>query len=164
MNRLAGAVMLMLLTIVLSCAKAQVPDLDSLQAERYQALTHELRCLVCQNQSIATSDAALAGDLRERVAQQIVEGRSDRQIRQYMVERYGQWILYDPPFQWTTLLLWLGPVALMLAGFAAVWRIMWRRPYQQPTQLSAAERRRLSALLGDAADHGPDDSHTRQHD
>jgi len=87
---------------------------------RYDKLAHELRCLVCQNQTLAESDASLAADLRRQVESMIVEGRSDAQIKAYLVERYGDFVLYRPPVQSNTWALWFGPFALLAVG-VAVW-------------------------------------------
>ena len=87
---------------------------------RYQSLIGELRCLVCQNQNLASSDAELAANLRSIVFEQIEAGKSDNDIRQFMVERYGNFVLYDPPFVNATFLLWFGPLALLLVGLLFV--------------------------------------------
>lgn len=90
---------------------------------RWRALNEELRCLVCQNQSIAESAAPLAEDLRAQTRQMIASGKTDNEIRQYMTARYGDFVLYRPPFKPTTWLLWLGPVLMLLLGFGLVWRV-----------------------------------------
>ncbi|MEW6169710.1 MAG: cytochrome c-type biogenesis protein, partial [Pseudomonadota bacterium] len=95
--------------------------------ERYQALVNELRCLVCQNQAIADSNAPLAADLREEVRAQILAGRSDAEINEYVTARYGDFVLYRPPFKPTTWLLWLGPFLLLAAGIAIAWGFAHRR-------------------------------------
>jgi cytochrome c-type biogenesis protein CcmH len=86
------------------------------QQERFDKLTQELRCMVCQNQNLADSDAPLAHDLRREVHKMLQAGRSDEQIKQFMVTRYGDFVLYRPPVQKNTYLLWLGPFILLLAG------------------------------------------------
>ena len=86
--------------------------------ERFQNLTNELRCLVCQNQTIAESNATLAVDLKKQVAKQIAEGKSDQEILQFMEERYGEFVLYNPPVSVENSLLWLGPfIVLVIAVF-----------------------------------------------
>ena len=86
--------------------------------ERFQNLTNELRCLVCQNQTIAESNATLAVDLKKQVAKQIIEGKSDQEILQFMEERYGEFVLYNPPISAENSLLWLGPfIVLVIAMF-----------------------------------------------
>jgi len=97
-----------------------VPD------ERYQALIHELRCLVCQNQSLAESNAPLAEDLRRQVRDQIAAGRSNEEIVQYLTARYGDFVLYRPPVKPGTWLLWFGPFLVLAAALAAVAMLMRR--------------------------------------
>lgn len=86
------------------------------QEERFNQLTLELRCLVCQNQNLADSDAQLAHDLRSEVHEMLLAGNSNDEIKQFMVERYGDFVLYRPPVQKNTYLLWLGPILLLLGG------------------------------------------------
>lgn len=86
------------------------------QEKRYRALIGELRCTVCQNEPLESSNAPLAADLRQQVYSQIMEGRSDFEIRQYMRDRYGDFVLYNPPLAGHTLILWVGPIALLLIG------------------------------------------------
>ena len=86
------------------------------QQERFDKLTQELRCLVCQNQNLADSDAPLAHDLRREVHQMLLAGRTNEQIKQFLVQRYGDFVLYRPPVQQNTYLLWLAPLVLLLAG------------------------------------------------
>ena len=101
--------------------------LDAGQQERYRRLVHELRCLVCQNQTIADSNAPLAQDLRAQVERQIAEGRSDDDIRHYMTARYGDFVLYKPPVQRNTVFLWVGPFLLLLGALAIALRQLLRR-------------------------------------
>lgn len=84
--------------------------------DRFDALTFELRCAVCQNQSLADSDAPLAHDLRREIHGMMIEGQSDEQIKQFMVDRYGDFVLYRPPVQANTWLLWLGPLLMLIIG------------------------------------------------
>jgi cytochrome c-type biogenesis protein CcmH len=86
------------------------------QQDRFNQLTEELRCLVCQNQTLADSDAQLAHDLRSEVHEMLLAGNSNDEIKQFMVERYGDFVLYRPPVQKNTYLLWLGPILLLLGG------------------------------------------------
>lgn len=86
------------------------------QEDRFNQLTRELRCLVCQNQNLADSDATLAHDLRREVHEMLQAGQSNEQIKQFMVERYGDFVLYRPPVQTNTYLLWLAPLVLLLGG------------------------------------------------
>ena len=122
---------------------------DPVLEARARALSKGLRCLVCQNQSIDDSDAELAKDLRRLVRERLVAGDSDDEIEAYVVSRYGDFILLKPPFKAKTLVLWLGPAAiLLLAGAGAA--VYVRRQARQPepaAPLSEAERRRLDDLL-----------------
>jgi cytochrome c-type biogenesis protein CcmH len=93
---------------------------------RLRALSEELRCLVCQNQSLADSNADLAIDLKREVERLMIDGKSDAEIKAFLVQRYGDFVLYKPPVQSNTALLWAGPFALLLAGGVA-WRIAQRR-------------------------------------
>jgi cytochrome c-type biogenesis protein CcmH len=117
------------------------------------AIAAELRCLVCQNQSIADSNAPLAVDLRNQVREQLKEGRTPGEIRAYMVERYGNFVLYRPPFNAVTLLLWAGPLLLIVTGFAVLYRRITRRRAETGT-LSAAERDRAARLLAEGEEGG----------
>lgn len=89
---------------------------DPVLEARARDLMHELRCLVCQGQSIADSDAPMAGDMRSQVRERIAAGQSPNQIRRWLVDRYGAWVTYDPPFAAATAILWLLPLAVLLAG------------------------------------------------
>lgn len=119
-------------------------------------LSHKLRCLVCQNQSIAESNAPLAVDLRNQVREQLAAGKDKDDVIDYLVERYGDFVLYEPPFNAATGLLWVGPFALLLGGAGwLAWRLRRRRSeIAADGALSAADRERARALLaggGDAA-------------
>ena len=105
-----------------AAALAQEPLVfdDAAQEERYNALTLELRCTVCQNQSLADSDAPLAQDLRAEIYEMMMAGRSDDEIKTFMIERYGDFVLYRPPMQGNTLALWLLPILLLLVGAVIV--------------------------------------------
>ena len=100
---------------------------DGSLQERYLTLTHELRCVVCQNQSIADSNADLAADLRRQVRELIGQGQSDEQIKSYLTARYGDYILYDPPFNRRSAILWLAPMVLLIVGFGIIVRIIRAR-------------------------------------
>ena len=117
---------------------------------RARALSQELRCLVCQNQSIDESNADLAHDLRVLLRQRLVAGDTDRQVLDYIVARYGVFVLLDPPFAPATYLLWLTPPALVLgAGIFLVVRARRRRPDPALPPLSDDERDRAALLLGE---------------
>ena len=119
---------------------------------RLKALGEELRCLVCQNQTIADSSAPLALDLRNQIRGQIAAGKSDDEIRAYMVQRYGDFVLYRPPLKATTLVLWLGPFALIMVG-AAVFLVVVRRRRAtddaQPRAVAPKRREEIEGLLDD---------------
>jgi cytochrome c-type biogenesis protein CcmH len=110
-------------------------------------LAAELRCLVCQNQTIADSNAPLAEDLRNQVRERMRKGASDSQIIDFMVERYGDFVLYRPPVKATTLLLWFGPLLLLAAGFVVLLRRVLRRRPAQDLEMTASERKRARTLL-----------------
>ena len=124
------------------CALAQDPALE----RRVSNLAHEMRCLVCQNQTIAESNAPLAVDLRNQIREQLSAGKSEREVVDFMVTRYGDFVLYRPPFKATTLLLWVGPFAFLIAGFYFLLRFLRRRQVVVP-QLSADDRARAAKLL-----------------
>jgi cytochrome c-type biogenesis protein CcmH len=117
---------------------------------RARALSEELRCLVCQNQSIDDSDAPLARDIRILIRERIKDGQSNDAVRAYLVSRYGDFILLRPPFKSETLLLWLSPALVLGAGLAAALIARRRAPRATPA-LSAAEEARLAALTGGEA-------------
>jgi len=100
---------------------------DPTQQQLYEQLTHEVRCLVCQNQTIADSTAPLAADLRREIRGLVEQGRSEDEIRTFLLDRYGDFVLYRPRFNAATALLWLAPVLLLLLGGAVLWRIIQRR-------------------------------------
>jgi cytochrome c-type biogenesis protein CcmH len=146
--------LLALMLVFSATANAQGVDQplsDSAQEVRARALFKDLRCLVCQNQSIDDSNADLARDLRQIVRERIAAGDSDEQAVNFLVSRYGDWVLLNPPFKPGTLVLWLGPLALLLlaAGVTFAYLRRQRRPAAAPAALSDDERRRLEALLED---------------
>ena len=121
---------------------------DPATEARLKDLAQELRCLVCQNQTIADSNADLAVDLRRVVRAQILEGKSDGDIKNYLIARYGDYVLYKPPVQGNTTLLWFGPFALLLAG-AGVWWLVGRRraAMVSANSISAEDEQKAKALL-----------------
>lgn len=114
---------------------------------RLKALAEELRCLVCQNQTIADSNAPLALDLRHQIRGQIAQGRSDDQIRGYMVERYGDFVLYRPPFKASTAMLWIGPFALLAIGIGVLVVMVRRRRLSPGERQSVPSHEEVAALL-----------------
>lgn len=120
------------------------------QEQAFRELTRELRCPKCQNQDIADSNAGLAKDLRDKTYQMVREGKEKQEVVDYMVARYGNFILYNPPLMASTLILWLGPLLVIVIGVVTVVVRSRRRPAAaRPTDsaLSAEEQRRLTALL-----------------
>jgi cytochrome c-type biogenesis protein CcmH len=119
---------------------------DRAQELRAEAIGHQLRCLVCQNESVEESNADLARDLRRIIRERVVAGDSDRQVMDWMVARYGDFVRLRPPFNALTLALWGAPAIALLAGASAAVLARRRRP-AQPPPLTEAERRRLADLL-----------------
>jgi cytochrome c-type biogenesis protein CcmH len=105
----------------------EAPLADERQEQIYQRLIHEVRCLVCQNQTIGDSTAPLAGDLRREIHRMVGEGRSEDDIKAFLLERYGDFVLYRPRFQVTTVLLWVAPLLLVAIGAVALARAIRRR-------------------------------------
>lgn len=97
-----------------------LPFENQKQEQRFQALTTELRCLQCQNQNLADSDAGLAKDMRKQIFEMMQKGDSDQQIKQYMIDRYGDFVIYTPPFNWQNSLLWVLPLLAALSGITFV--------------------------------------------
>ena len=114
---------------------------------RARALSQHLRCMVCQNQSIDDSDAPLARDLRLLVRERLSAGDTDPQVIDFIVSRYGEFVLLKPRFEWHTALLWVLPPTLLLAGALALWMSTRRRPATSETSLSAAEKAKLDDIL-----------------
>jgi cytochrome c-type biogenesis protein CcmH len=112
---------------------------DPVLEARMLDITAELRCLVCQNQTIADSHSDLASDLRQQVREMLQRGDSDKQITQYMTDRYGDFVLYRPPFKATTALLWLGPVLLLVGGLTVFVIVLRRRNRLSPDQFEPDE-------------------------
>ena len=151
MRRILGGLLLgigLATAALTAAAKEAVPEAaDPALEARMLRVTSELRCLVCQNQTIADSNAALAVDLRRETRELIAEGKSDADIVAYMTTRYGDFVLYRPPLKATTVLLWFGPAAMLLAGAGALLVVVRRR-----TRMAAG-----------AFDPDLDDDHEEQH-
>jgi cytochrome c-type biogenesis protein CcmH/NrfF len=130
---------------------AQDPALEA----RVNALSNQLRCLVCQNQTIAESNAGLAVDLKNQVRERLQKGESESQIIDFMVARYGDFVLYRPPFKMTTLILWLGPLLLVITGLLVLYRRLKSVSRQPQTDLSAADRKRAERLLAAGRKEAP---------
>ena len=142
------ALLALLLPLAALAADATPTELDPVASKRAVDLAAQLRCLVCQNQTIAESNAELAVDLRRQVNEQIKAGRSDREIIDFMVERYGAFVLYKPPFSPATVLLWLGPGVLAIAALIVFLRTLRaRNRVMVDHPLSDAERAEAERLL-----------------
>lgn len=149
----------LVLTLCAAAAFAQVARPlaeDEAVERRLTAIAEELRCLVCQNESLAGSRADLALDLRRQIREQIKAGRSDDEILAYMTDRYGDFIRYRPPLKGTTLALWIGPFVLLAAAAGGLaWYVRRRRTRVATPGLSSDEEARVARLLGQAGDDRP---------
>jgi cytochrome c-type biogenesis protein CcmH len=144
--------LLLVLAAAVSLAAASDPSErlpDPAQEARARTLFSQVRCLVCQNESIDDSDAELAGDLRRVVREQVAAGRSDAQVKRFLTDRYGEFVLLKPAFSIGNAALWLAPFLAVLAGLALL-AARWRRR-EGTADLSGEEETRLSALLDDEA-------------
>lgn len=126
------AALLLCFTGVVSAAIQPLEFRDAEEEARFRALTAELRCVMCQNQSLADSDAQIARDLRLQVLELMREGRSDEEIKAYLVARYSDFVLYRPPVEPRTWLLWFGPAVVLLAGAVVVTVVVRRRAAAAP--------------------------------
>jgi len=139
--------------LLLVAASAQVqapatPATDPVLDARVKALASELRCLVCQNQTVEDSTAPVARDMREQVRMQLAAGKSEAEVKQYMTDRFGDFVLYKPPVKATTIALWAGPfVAMIFAGVLLIRRVRRSSTSPQPAALSDADRERALTLL-----------------
>ncbi|HQV40566.1 MAG: cytochrome c-type biogenesis protein CcmH [Moraxellaceae bacterium] len=141
---------LLMVTSLQAIAAIDVYEFESPEQEqRYRHLIEELRCPKCQNQNLAGSDAGVATDLKNRTFELLQQGKSDEEIRGYLVERYGDFITYKPPVRGSTLLLWAGPFTLLLlVAVVIIWRVR-RRPTEHSAAMSAEEQVRLTRILND---------------
>ena len=146
--RLLAALLLALAPLVAWCGEAAPTAQDPVHEKRAVKLAEQLRCLVCQNQTIADSNAELAVDLRRQIHEQIKAGRSDSDIVDFMVQRYGDFVLYRPPWKATTVLLWGGPLLLLAIGALVLARnLRQRRRRAAEPELTDEEHRRAEQLL-----------------
>jgi len=157
MRRMAVAALLLSLATPVFAVQPDEVLKDPAMEMRARELSRELRCMVCQNQSIDDSDAPLARDLRLLVRERLVKGDSDRQVRDFLVARYGEFVLLRPPLRWHTLLLWFLAPAALLAGIGGLILLARRRRTEgtEPAGLSRAEQERLAALDGGNPPAGP---------
>ena len=154
MRRLPALLLLLLLGIAASTADAVQPDeilADPALEARARAISRDVRCMVCQNQSIDDSDADLARDLRLIVRERLVAGDSNAEVKQFLVARYGDYVLLEPPVKPTTYVLWYGPLAILLVAAGGIVLFFRRRRARStaPAPLTAEERQRLATLLDD---------------
>ena len=133
------AALLMCVLALRAFAIDPLPFKDRAEEVRFQNLTKELRCLVCQNQSLADSEAQLAGELRRQVFEMMQSGKSDAEIKQYLVARYNDFVLYDPPMKPGTWLLWLGPGALLIVGVGVLLNVLRKRARQAIADIDPEE-------------------------
>lgn len=147
-----------LIMMVLLClggptaAKEAQPNEDPKLEQRMKALTEQLRCLVCQNETLADSRADLAEDLRRQIREQMNAGKSDQEILAFLTQRYGDFVLYNPPIKATTYLLWFGPFLLLIVGGVVLYRYLkQRRELIKDKPLTADERKRAADILGGEA-------------
>ena len=142
-----------LLLVAATCASAAIEELEFASEEqetRYHDLIDEMRCPKCLNANLSGSDAPIAADLRAEIKEQLQEGRSDDEIKDFMTARYGDFVLYRPRLNTSTALLWFGPLALLLAGFFIVRRMLaTSRASTFDAILSPEEQQRLHVLLKD---------------
>ena len=120
---------------------------DPKQQKAYEVITSELRCLVCQNQTIADSNAELAGDLRRQVFEMLQQGKSKDEIVKFMTDRYGDFVLYNPPLKTKTALLWLGPVAFLITGIVMISWVIHRKKKAEPALIDKDKQERIRHLL-----------------
>jgi cytochrome c-type biogenesis protein CcmH len=155
MRRIVLGCVLLLSTVSANAGLEEFDFSGNVDEDRYKALISELRCLVCQNQSLADSDADLARDLRVEVYEHMQQGSSDGEIVDFMVARYGDFVLYSPPVKPSTYLLWYGPFVLLLIGLLLLFRNVRRRAKHRSVSFTDEERERIKTLLnGDSTKGG----------
>lgn len=149
-----GLLFVLLLLPALAVGETSSGFESARQEARYWELTQQLRCLVCQGQSVSDSDADLANDLKREVKRMILEGKTDAEIVDFMVARYGDFVLFKPPVRASTYLLWFGPFALLAIG-GGVWLVLLRRRARtEEGSLTDAERARLAQVLRESQRRG----------
>jgi len=149
MKRIALLISLVICFATVALAKEAKPAEDPQIEQRMKALTEQLRCLVCQNETLADSRADLAEDLRKEIREQMKAGKSDQEIIAFLTQRYGDFVLYKPPVKSTTYLLWFGPFVLLFAGTGVLYRYLKRRrELIEEKPLTADERKRAEEILG----------------
>ncbi len=154
LSSVKGLIILFFLLLIVSSAswsKEAIPVAEDPEVEkRMLALTMDLRCLVCQNESIADSRADFSNDIRREIREQIKANKTDQEIVQFLVERYGDFVLYNPPMKPTTIFLWFGPILLFIIGFGSLIVYLRRRREQiEEVSLSEAQLKKAEALLNE---------------
>ena len=153
MNRVLFLILLVFAFVFagVAVAKEAQSNEDPQIAARMRNLTEQLRCLVCQNETLADSRADLAEDLRKEIREQMKQGKSDQEIIAFLTQRYGDFVLYNPPVKATTYLLWFGPFVLLIAGTLVLFRFLKRRrELIQEQPLTADEHKRAEEILRSA--------------
>jgi cytochrome c-type biogenesis protein CcmH len=145
LNRLFVLLFFLFSAEVLAVDTHQLPNPE--QQKTYESIISELRCLVCQNQTIADSNAELAADLRRQVYEMLMQGKSKDEIHQFMTERYGDFVLYNPPFKAKTGLLWLGPVLFLVAGLIMIIWFIRRKKQATATVVDKDKQEKVRRLL-----------------
>ena len=149
-RRFLVCLLLLVASSMLWAADAQPVAEDPVLEKRVMRLSEELRCLVCQNQTIADSHAELAVDLKNQIREMLKSGMSDKAVKDYMVQRYGDFVLYNPPVKTTTWVLWFGPFLLLVGGLVfGAYKLRQRSRRVAAVQLTEAERARAGELLGE---------------
>ncbi len=152
MRRRLLAWSLVVLTAPFAAGAREAPPVgqDPVIEHRMMALAEELRCLVCQNQTLADSHADLAADLRQEIRELMQKGQSDEEVKRYLVARYGDFVLYRPPLRATTWLLWFGPAVLLVGGLATLYLVLLRRRRLLAAEpLNEDQEKRALALLSE---------------
>ncbi|MDG1250057.1 MAG: cytochrome c-type biogenesis protein CcmH [Gammaproteobacteria bacterium] len=145
--------LILLLSLWIGVAQAQIISVEPEYQGRYNNLLHELRCLVCQNQTLADSGSGLADDLRLEVKRMLEEGLSDQQIFTFMSDRYGDFVLYNPPVKPRTWLLWFGPFVLLIGGLIGIRQVVRaNNKTAKSNMLTEAEKKHVNAVIQDRDD------------
>ncbi len=146
-NRILSGILLFLFVFTTQATIVAFKFDDATKEARFKQFSEELRCLVCQNQSLADSNAELAMDLRRELYKMIQNDATDEEIVSFMVDRYGDFVLYNPPVKPTTWLLWFGPFVLVVLGLIILVRVIRSTGKQVDTELTAEEQKQLDTLL-----------------
>lgn len=145
------ALLILVLLVLPATVPAAIEEIyrfdDPAKEDRYHKLIDELRCLVCQNQNLAASNADLAKDLRRKTYEMVRAGKTNEEIVAYMVQRYGDFVLYRPPFKATTAMLWIGPFLLLILGVVILLTIIRRQSRVREPELSSGDKQRAERLL-----------------